>query len=73
MQYSLWIGSEVVSRLATFSSAIIIVNGKAHQLAVPNGKVEVAEIPELYFEHDETDTCVILYLKYAKQDSNPLL
>ena len=28
-------------------------------------KVEVSEIPEWHFEHDETDAHVILYLNYA--------
>uniref|UniRef100_UPI00358DDC4D uncharacterized protein n=1 Tax=Myxine glutinosa TaxID=7769 RepID=UPI00358DDC4D len=45
--------------------AVLIVEGKAHQLASTNGKVEVRELPTIYSNQEETDTRVVLYLHHA--------
>ena len=68
MQSSMWSGSEAVSRIETYSSVILIAKGKTHQLFVPNDKVEVSEIHELYFAQEETDTRIIMHLNYRVKD-----
>ena len=60
-----WSSNEAVTRLQSCSTAIVIVQGKAFQIAAPDGDVVVSEIPELYSKQEETDTWVVLYLNHA--------
>uniref|UniRef100_UPI00358E52DD uncharacterized protein n=1 Tax=Myxine glutinosa TaxID=7769 RepID=UPI00358E52DD len=60
-----WSGQEAATRLERTEMAVLIVEGKAHQLASTNGKVEVRELPTIYSNQEETDTRVVLYLHHA--------
>ena len=53
------------SRLKKYETSIVALVGKAFNLTENDGKVEAQEIPELTLNKEETDTRVILYLKYA--------
>ncbi|KAF3854387.1 hypothetical protein F7725_022442 [Dissostichus mawsoni] len=43
--------------------AVLIVEGRAHQLLSSNGNVR--ELPTIYSNQEETDTRVVLYLHHA--------
>ena len=59
--------NDASDRIAKCGTAIIIVDGKAYQLKISaeGGEVECQEIYELRSNQEETDTRVVLYLKYA--------
>ncbi|XP_046336920.2 uncharacterized protein LOC124118725 [Haliotis rufescens] len=45
--------------------AVLIVEGRAHQLVITDGEVEVQDLPSIYSNQEETDTRVVLYLHHA--------
>ena len=56
-----------VSRIRKRETSIVIVGGKAFNLTENDGKVDVQEIHKLTSSQEETDTRVVLYLKYGAQ------
>ncbi|XP_033987161.1 uncharacterized protein LOC117483109 [Trematomus bernacchii] len=60
-----WSDQQAASRLERTEMAVLIVEGRAHQLLSSNGKVEVRELPTIYSNQEETDTRVVLYLHHA--------
>ncbi|EDO31951.1 predicted protein [Nematostella vectensis] len=60
-----WGSSVAASRLEKCDRGILVVEGKAYQCELLNGDVTTHELHELTSNQEETDTRVILYLKYA--------
>ncbi|KAK3700755.1 hypothetical protein QZH41_010937 [Actinostola sp. cb2023] len=60
-----WGSKAAASRLDKCGKAVVVVEGKAYQLDSSNGDVTAHEIHELTSNQEETDTRVVLYLKYA--------
>ena len=60
-----WSSDQAVDRIKSCTCPIIVVEGKAYILTVSDDHIDPVEIPELYSTQEETDTRVILYLKYA--------
>ncbi|XP_072029165.1 uncharacterized protein [Amphiura filiformis] len=60
-----WDSQAAASRLEKSGTAVVVVEGKAYQLDSSNGNVTSREIHELESNQEETDTRVVLYLKYA--------
>ncbi|XP_034071932.1 uncharacterized protein LOC117545981 [Gymnodraco acuticeps] len=60
-----WSDQQAASRLERTEMAVLVVEGRAHQLLSSNGKVEVSELPTIYSNQEETDTRVVLYLHHA--------
>uniref|UniRef100_UPI00358FCD05 uncharacterized protein n=1 Tax=Myxine glutinosa TaxID=7769 RepID=UPI00358FCD05 len=60
-----WSDQQAASKLERTEMAVLIVEGRAHQLVSSNGKVEVRELPTIYSNQEETDTRVVLYLHHA--------
>ena len=54
-----------VCRIEKCGTAVFVVGGKAFQFQIANGGVHCQEIHELCSDQEETDTRVVLYLKYA--------
>ena len=52
-------------RLEKCGTPLVGVDGKAYQLDSSDGNVKVQEIHELVSNQEETDTRIVLYLKYA--------
>ncbi|XP_052812091.1 uncharacterized protein LOC128239473 isoform X1 [Mya arenaria] len=61
----LWGKKEAASRLQKCSLAVLVVNGQAYRSSSAYGRVNCDEIPELSSNQEETDTRVVIYLKYA--------
>ncbi|XP_063959228.1 uncharacterized protein LOC135154916 [Lytechinus pictus] len=60
-----WGSQAATSRLEKSGTAVVVVEGKAYQLDTSDGNVTPHEIHELESNQEETDTRVVLYLKYA--------
>ncbi|EDO46758.1 predicted protein [Nematostella vectensis] len=60
-----WGSSVAASRLEKCDRGILVVEGKAYRYELLNGDVTTHELHELTSNQEETDTRVILYLKYA--------
>jgi hypothetical protein len=67
LMHTIWTGKEA-ARCLPDRRVIIVVQGQAFLLTSPDGQtVDQVEIESLRSEQEETDTRVILYLLYAKQ------
>ena len=62
-----WSSEDAVCRLEKCQRSLLIVNGKAFDLTVNDTEIEATELPELYSNHEETDSRVVLYIKYAEE------
>ena len=61
-----WASLSAASNLQKCNSAVLVVDGKAHKLDSVNDQVNRTEIHSLQSNQEETDTRIVLYLKYAK-------
>ena len=60
--------SEVaVSRVEKCEKSIVVVGGKTFNLTEKDGKVDAKKINEPTLNQEQTNTNIILYLKYAAQ------
>ncbi|XP_068234228.1 uncharacterized protein [Palaemon carinicauda] len=63
--FKVWSSNDAASRMEHCGTALVVVNGKAYQLQSSDGDVAPQEVHELTSNQEETDTRIVLYLKYA--------
>ncbi|XP_068234747.1 uncharacterized protein [Palaemon carinicauda] len=63
--FKVWSSNVAASRMEHCGTALVVVNGKAYQLQSSDGDVAAQEVHELTSNQEETDTRIVLYLKYA--------
>ena len=60
-----WSSPDSYTRLQKCETAMLVVNGIVHQFKTASGQIEVSEVAEIRSNQEETDTRVIVYMKYA--------
>lgn len=63
-----WSNALSATRLERCRTSILIVDGKAHRLVTEDGAVSDNEVFELRSDQEETDTRVVLYIRYAQEN-----
>ena len=63
---NVWSDSKAASRLKKCNISIVTIDGIASELKVSGADVECTEILELRSNQEETDTRVVLYVRYAE-------
>ena len=62
-----WSSNLSATRLENCQTSILIVDGTAHQLVTRDGVVSENEVFDLRSDQEETDTRVVLYIRYAQE------
>ena len=60
-----WSSSDAYTRLQKCETAMLVVSGIVYQFRAVSGQIEVSEVAEICSNQEETDTRVIVYMKYA--------